>query len=331
MLRSFSRLTRYYDDATARKPGNEPYARRIGGADVSVDTRTVVDPSRGVEMVCRMAIPRGMPGRWPVVVYSVPTDWYPDRPSAWGVYISDALAAAGYLAVSVRHVGGDAFIVKPETPSVGRRTYVSRRLHDLDSHHNRYLDLGFLLDTLERWDHDLPGLAGRIDLSRIGVSGHSLGAATAMMLAGLRHAPAFRSYKDRRVKATIAYSNMSFRPDTPRECFSQIDVPALYMTGTRDFSFTGRKLPEDKLRPFHGSAAASRYALILRGADHHTFGGLRDEEGRAGARERRCQQWTRSIALAFWDAYLRDDGDARRWLDEEAGRLLGRDGRLRRK
>jgi acyl-coenzyme A synthetase/AMP-(fatty) acid ligase len=75
--------------------------------------------------------------------------------------------------------------------------------------------------------------------------------------------------------------------------------------------------------------SGDQYALVLRGADHQTFGGQRADQLLANRREQLCHQFIRCASLAFWDAYLKDNHQARDWLRHRLGPELGRDGTVR--
>ena len=86
-------------------------------------------------------------------------------------------------------------------------------------------------------------MAGRLDLGRIGVAGHSFGAHTALAVAGmLLVGPDGRelSLADSRVKAAIIMSPPApRRPGLAGAIYAPIHIPCLHLTGTRDESPLG--------------------------------------------------------------------------------------------
>jgi dienelactone hydrolase len=298
---------------------------------IDTQARRIVDPARGMAMDVTIRKPAEAVGPLPVVIYSVPMDWPPADPTPDGAHIAEHLAAFGYLAITVRHPGTDR-LVFPEYPSERRdkASYALDRTEDPACHLYRIADFGFLLDTLEAWN-DAGPFKGQIDLARIGLSGHSFGGLTGMALIGQRVGDDLVSWKDARIKAIVTYGVMASPPGAPGGMFSDIDRPHLSIVGAGDFTYGRWYMPSDKLAAFRCCDAPHRYAVMLDLADHHTYHGGRTMVGKATNGELLCQQWTRCLALAFWDAWLCGDPAARRWLDEDLAGLIAGDGRFWRK
>jgi hypothetical protein len=337
--RIFARLTRRRSVAALRRKGlasagprqTDPYVPARPLSRVATSTHRIVDPIRGAAVDCVVRRPEGADGPLPVVVYSVPMDWSPEKPTADGAYIAEHLASAGYLAITTRHPDTDRLIY-PEYPAYRRDKafYGLDRADDPASQKHRIADLRFVLDTLAAWSDGGP-LQGLVDLDRIGMSGHSFGGLASMALVGQRVGGEAASYRDARVKAVATYGIMCSPVGAPAATFANIDAPVLYVVGAGDHTYGRWYTPSDKLAGFPRCAAPNRYAAMLDLADHHTYPGGRTEAGGATNGELLCQQWTRCIALAFWDAWLRGDEAARRWLDDDLERLLQGDGRMWRK
>lgn len=306
----------------------DPYRSAWGCRDIVREEIELFDAARNSRLPCLVTRPAALTEPAPVILYSVPMDWDVRQPTAWGHMLADTAAAAGYFVVNIRHPDSDRLIVPRMIAEVeDRNTYIYERFRSFEDHHQRYGDPSFVIDSLEQWNRAGPW-AGLLDPSRIGMSGHSFGGVTALMLAGQRWPPDYRSYKDDRIKAVVAYSGIWIESGIATDAFSRLDIPALIVTGSEDFAQDHPRLPEDKLWPFLKATAAEQYALLLEGADHHTYTGVRAERGHATPRERVCHQWIRSIGVAFWDAYLRDDASARDWLRREVPGALGGDGAL---
>ena len=76
----------------------------------------------------------------------------------------------------------------------------------------RVKDIPAVLDQLDRWNKTNGHvLAGRMNLARVGMSGHSFGAVTTQAVSGERTGQGNLSYTDPRIKAAIAFS-----PSSPR-------------------------------------------------------------------------------------------------------------------
>ncbi len=160
-------------------------------------------------------------------------------------------ASYGYVSVHLQHLGSDTAVWKGQAqPMEAMRQAVK----DLRNSINRPLDVRFALDQLEKANRQPGPLEKRLDLSRIGMAGHSFGAWTTLAVAGevfiARDGREF-SLPDPRIKAAIAMS-----PPVPREkqqwakAFGGIKIPCLHMTGTLDDSPIGDTKAKDRRVPF---------------------------------------------------------------------------------
>lgn len=214
---------------------------------------------------------------------------------------------------------------------------------------NRTRDISFVIDSIEQLERDYPELQGKIDRNRIGVAGHSRGAATAMMIGGLRTGST--SFADPRVKAIAALSPIGPRQmwNVTGESFASINVPALFMTGTRDNGATEEETPAWRQQAFELAPAGDKWLVIIEGVQHGTFTGLAsppptttalppsvimdprtdprdarreaerrqmDQHRRVGINERDLFILLRAASMAFFDVYLKDDSKARQYLEE---------------
>lgn len=309
------------------------YHGSAGPFPIVHDEGVLTDQTRGIGLRYFLSRPRDMSGTLPVVIFSIPMDWGRDRPSPKVAYFSEAMAAAGYIVLRIQHTDSDPYILPCDLDDVPRpRDYISTSIRDPETPHNRFLDIPFVIDTLEAWNEGSGPLAGHIDLARIGMTGYSFGAYTTLAVMGQTIGPQRTSYKDTRIKAGISCSQApAIDPDVADDVYAGVDRPMLYLTGSRDCSWSEPTLPEDRTWAYHKVCAEDQYLVVLRGADHTTFGGKRVAKGYASPREVFNQGLITAASLAFWDAYLKDDEAARRWFDEEFPRLLGRNGKLSRK
>jgi dienelactone hydrolase len=130
------------------------------------------------------AAPSVDPGELPVVLYS--HGWGGARNLQSG--LAESLASRGYVVAAVDHTHGavattfpDGTIVPidpralPDTANGGIDDLASQRLVDTFAS-----DLAFVLDELEAGA--VPSLAGRLDLTAVGVAGHSTGGGAAVAL-----------------------------------------------------------------------------------------------------------------------------------------------------
>lgn len=202
---------------------------------------------------------------------------------------------------------------------------------------NRAQDVTLIIDSLSTLEQKYPELKGRMDAARIGVGGHSYGALTTMMAAGLKLTKngTFIRVGDARVKAGVAMSPQGTSADigTSADSWSDVRIPMLYMTGSRDYGAEGQD-PEWRRQAFQNSPPPEKWLVWIEGATHMSFtGGLGSltpqemDRRQSAVRDAQARGMDpRSIAvpgrgrgfgtiriasLAFWDAYLKDDPKAK--------------------
>ncbi len=169
-------------------------------------------------------------------------------------YFAAHLASHGFIVVTADH-HGNTFI----DAAVG--------VVDAASAVNRPLDVTFLIDTFLAFDAlGAHFLEGRVDESKIGVSGHSFGGYTTFAVAGGPFA--LGTFTDPRVDAIFPQAPAAFGFD--EAFFASIDIPTLIVGGSIDET---TPFETDQQRPFdHLPSGASVVGLAkLEGGGHFTF------------------------------------------------------------
>lgn len=312
--------------------GPDPYGGQGCLHDATFSEGVMKDKKRNITVGYEIFRPQDLRGKLPVIVFSRGMHFSESQPAPRSLYLAEHFAAHGYIVMHLRHDDADAvFLPKPTDDREELVRLIGAVYRDWVDEPDRALDISFAIDTLEAWDEGGSPLSGHIDLSRIGVSGYSFGVRTAMAAIGEQIGPKRRSFKDARIRAAILYSvALGWEPGDARAVFEDVDVPILHMAGTRDRAYADPLIPEDKLGAYEGISAPHQYALRLKRADHMVFSGERPG-GVDFPTDARHRQLIKSAALAFWDAYLKGDERARHWLDEDFPRVLGREGRFKRK
>ena len=229
-------------------------------------------------------------------------------------YLGEHWAARGYVAVFLQHPGSDDSVWKPKP--LAQRMAAMRQAASLENFMLRVKDVPAVLDQLERWNkEDGNDLKGRMDLEHVGMSGHSFGAVTTQAVSGQRFPLAGRSNTDKRIKAAIAFSPSGARQNIdPKQAFGEVEIPWLLMTGTKDTAPIGDQSVKSRLSVFPALPAGDKYELVLDNAEHSAF----TDRPLPGDKEKRNPNHHRvilALSTAFWDAYLRDDAQAKAWLD----------------
>lgn len=262
--------------------------------------------------------PEGVTGPVPVAIFSHGLGG--SRRGA--VYYADHLVSHGYVVVMVQHPGSDVSIwrdkgIRPNFGNVDRAA-LAGVVADPMVTINRFLDIPFALDQLALMNADGP-LKGRMDLTRIGMSGHSFGAVTTQAMAG-QVFPNGRSLPEPRFTAFLAMSPSGARDGDNNRAFGGVTRPFLSLTGTED-SFTiapGQGAAEavaDRRKPFTHLGGPSMLVLLT-GGDHMVFSGRQEIGGPARPLDDRHRLIIKAAALAWWDAWLKDDPKAKAWLKD---------------
>ena len=224
-------------------------------------------------------------------------------------YLGRFWAAHGYVSVHLQHEGSDDTAWRGRgRPMQAMREAAADPMNAI----NRPLDVRFAIDQLIELNLKPGPFQGHLDTNRIGMAGHSFGAFTTLAVAGQVFGPGDRSLADSRVKAALAMSAPVPRANRERS-YSRIRIPILHMTGTEDNSPIGETTAAERRIPFDNITGSDQYLLILKGGDHMVFSGRSGWRGNRG-KDDLFHSLILQGSTAFWDACLRGDAGARKWL-----------------
>ncbi len=285
-------------DASLYKGAAGPHAVKFARASLR-------DPNRDKDLPIRVSWPDAN-GAFPVIVWSHGAggseDAYQPLVKHWTRH--------GYVVIQPRHADS--------------LRYGIRGLDQLVRHWaSRPVDVSFVLDSLDAIARNVPDVAGKMDANAVGMGGHSFGAHTTMLVGGAKRVnwlgQAVRSYADRRPKALVIVSPQGPGKGFSKDSYKSIVRPSLFVTGTKDESPRHDGGAAWRLGAYHACGSKDKRLLFVHGA-HHGFGGISgvkryrsrgpDDPQQVGA--------VRSGALAMWDAYLKDDKQARAFLAGDA-------------
>jgi predicted dienelactone hydrolase len=228
-------------------------------------------------------------------------------------------AARGYVAVFLQHPGSDDSVWK-DLP-VAQRMAALKQAAGLKEFLLRVQDVSAVLDQLEDWSKDTAhAFAGRLDLKRIGMSGHSFGAVTTQAVSG-QVAPSGKGFTDSRIKAAVIMSPSGPANGNTKQAFGSVKIPWMLLTGTEDSNPINGADAKTRLVVFPDLSPGSKYQLVLDKAEHSAFGD-RSLPGETERRNPNHHHAILAVTTAFWDAYLRKDKEARQWLGSDAVRSV---------
>jgi predicted dienelactone hydrolase len=234
-------------------------------------------------------------------------------------YLGKHWSARGYVVVFLQHSGSDDSVWK-DAP-LQKRMAAMQQAASPQNFLLRVRDVPAVLDQLEKWNKDSQHVVGgRLDIQRVGMSGHSFGAVTTQAVSGQSYPPLGPKFTDARIKAAIALSPSSPRSGDPKRAFGRVKIPWLLMTGTKDASPIGGQTIESRMAVYPMlPGGIDKYELVLHNAEHSAF----SDRALPGDSEPRNPSHHRAIlalSTAFWDAHLRNDDNARAWLHGVKGR-----------
>ncbi|MEU7690924.1 chlorophyllase [Microbispora hainanensis] len=244
----------------------------VGTPSPVIAVRPVVlpAPGRGEDLRVRVSAP-ATGNELPVIVFShgfgESMDGYAPLVDFW--------TAHGFAVIQPTHLDSRTLNLPPDDP----RTSLIWRL--------RVEDLTRVLDGLDFVEAAAPGLAGRLDRSRIAVAGHSWGAQTASMLLGARvlgpEGEPGEDLSDPRITAGVllAVPGTGGADLTPFAAehfpfmnpgFAEMTTPALVVAGDHDQSLLSVRGP-DWFTDAYVQSPHGKSLLTVFGAEH-SLGGI---------------------------------------------------------
>jgi predicted dienelactone hydrolase len=234
-------------------------------------------------------------------------------------YLGEHWSARGYAVVYLQHPGSDTAVWKDV--ALPERMAAMKRAASLQNFLLRVQDVPAVLDQLTAWNKEAGHpLAGRLDLSKIGMSGHSFGAQTTQGVGGQTFpGAAGRRFTDPRIRAAMAFSPAIPAAGDPQAAFAGVTIPWMLMTGTKDGSPIGSATPESRLGVFPALPPGDKYEAVLENAEHSVFTD-RPLPGETESRNPNHHRVILALSTAFWDACLKGDAEAKAWLNGDGPR-----------
>jgi predicted dienelactone hydrolase len=305
--------------ATSHALAYDPLAMSGGSASAPQDL-TVKDETRDREIPIRVYLPQKLDSA-PVVLFSHGLG----GSRTGSKFLGEHWAARGYVVVFLQHPGSDESVWRNQPAA--ERAAAMRKAANGQNLSLRVKDVPAVIDQLEKWnktsDH---ALASRLNLARVGMSGHSFGAVTTQGVSGQSFGPLRTGFTDPRIKAAVVFSPSRPAIGDPQKAFAEVKMPWLLMTGTKDIANLGGSpigvgAMEARYAVFPALPAGGKYELVLDGAEHSVFTD-RALPGESAQRNPKHHPIILALSTAFWDAYLQESAEAKAWLDGDGPRSI---------
>lgn len=241
------------------------------------------------------------------------------------VYLLEQWSARGYTVVSMQHAGSDEAIFNVPASQV-LESFTSAA--SLENSIARIEDVSAVLDQLEIWNTDPQHtLYQKLDMSKVGMSGHSFGAVTTQAVSGQTLFTTASTTRDSRIKAATSLSPSLPSFGDAGAAFASVDIPWLLMTGTKDdapVEGVGSSV-EGRLAVFPALPEGDFYELVLFEGEHHAFTD-RELSSNQNSRNPAHHAIIKALSTAFWDAMLLGDRSSLAWLRGEGATTVLEEG-----
>lgn len=301
-----------FRDTSDTNPARDGYKLSPGPYKVSESNIILHDAQRNKDLHMRVFYPDAA-GKYPVIVFSHGAGGSQDCCEE----LTEHWASYGYITIQPTHEDSAQQRRSAGEENIKFMAAVREALKRPELWESRPADISFVLNSLGELQKRSVQLSGKIDTQRVGVGGHSMGSFAAEVVAGatadLPGRPGV-SFADPRVKAALCLS-----PQGPGQfgltpsSFATMRVPFMGITGSRDTLGPLASAAWHE-KPFDLGPAGDKYFVNITGANHMSFISSRSMASGGSSQAEEIFAYTNSAALAFWDAYLKNDAGAKAYL-----------------
>ncbi|MBX9940118.1 MAG: hypothetical protein K2Y32_12740 [Candidatus Obscuribacterales bacterium] len=327
--------------ATRQEPANRKQAQsKLEKCRIEISDLVLRDEKRGKDLQIRIVAPHAyFKEKLPVIIFS-----HGVRGSAENYApLTDYLVRHGYVCIKPTHQ--DSFkLMRDSVRNEDGRTRIARLKELLAENRSglnvpmgegafrdwasRPQDISLIIDKLSEIESRIPSLRGRLDLQRIGVAGHSFGAHTAQVTAGMTIGGS-RQWQDPRPLAFLCISpqgtdlNCADQVKVETTAWQYIERPLMVITGTADNGRNGQPYTW-RTEPYTLSSPPHKYLLVFQNAGHN-MGGISGNSiamttKRNGADTELVERVGRA-SCAFFDRFLKGRTTAMAELKDAEKRL----------
>lgn len=271
----------------------------------------------------KIEIPReGQGGLSVKVTYPTVKGSYPVIVFSHGMYGSEdgntplieTWAKAGYVIFQPTHADSLRY-----ASAEVRRAALQGSLNNSQNWRERPGEITLLLDKLDWFEQQVPDLKGKLNKKVVGMAGHSFGAWTTQMVAGMTLGRGGMSLNlgDKRPKAFIAFSPSGLGGGITEASFQTMRSPFLYITGDNDKGNFQNDPKVHRREAFDLAPKGDRTLVWIKDV-YHNFGGINGRELPRMAANRLSGpanpthvKIAVNSSLAYWDAQLKNLPEAK--------------------
>lgn len=317
--------------------------RQLGPMKVSDSTFNVFDSKRNRRFYVKLYQPEQLTPNNPVIIFSHGLSSRPEDFNALGRH----LASYGYVVAMPQHPGSDILQTQDFISGLSRQIFL------LDEFIDRPLDITFLLDELTRLNGSQFG--GKLNLESVGVGGHSFGGYNALAVSGakidfdslenscnlsignlnaalLLQCRALKlprkdyDFRDPRVKAVFTMNPVNAAIFGVNG-LNEVKIPTFFGAGSYD---PATPFVFEQARTFPFLNSENTYFQLQEGQAHVDFSqldaGISDLIETVGnltlPSPYLLEEYTNSMALAFFRVHLNSDENYRVYLQSSYGKHL---------
>jgi predicted dienelactone hydrolase len=236
-------------------------------------------------------------------------------------YLSEGWAQAGFVVLHLQHSGSDNAVWQDLPPR--QRLAALKKAAGAKQALDRMHHVTALLDQLPKWQgDDKHPLAGKLNVDRIAIAGHSFGSVTTLSMMG-QNFGLVNPVREPRLKVGIALSPSPSRTVSNPQAFGQLQRPIICVTGSQDTSMIQSHLKaEGRQQVYAALPTGQAYQLVYDEGKHGDFG---DERWNASRHQGHVHQSLVPITVDFLQAHLLADEAALKRLRQARPELNKQD------
>jgi predicted dienelactone hydrolase len=239
------------------------------GSATEIDTHKLEVSYGDRKLPVKVYLPKNLKAAAPLIVYSHGLGGSCETKK----YLMEYWTKAGFICMSVQHPGSDESVWK--NAKRFQKFKAMKEAASAEQFRNRTKDIPAALDQLEKWNKDPKHpLYQKVDMTKLGMSGHSFGAITSQAMMGAKYS-AKQSFEETRFRAFLLMSPSKVPTRLEQtKVFGHITKPVFCMTGTEDTSVIAPGVRyKERAAVYEALPEKNKYQYVFDGGKHNLFSG----------------------------------------------------------